>query len=113
MPALILIYPHDTGLPQRRDKPIERDPPRSIHMHMILILDILVVHCVRAHTVRLMPCPEEEEELVLELSGELGNRRTCIWTDCNDFAQVWFGAAMGLETVFVAHLLFTDLAVPS
>ena len=96
-----------------RYKPTQRDPPRRIHMHMVLVLDVLVVHFIRLNAIRRMPRAQEEDEFVLEILRELGNGSAGFGTDRQDLAQVGFGFYVCLEAVFVAALFFAYLTVPS
>ena len=68
-PLLILVHPDNPRLTQRHDEPVQRHPSRSVHMHMMFILNVFVVHCVGPYTVGLMSCPKKSDEFVLKLTG--------------------------------------------
>lgn len=80
-------------------------------MHVVLVLDVLVVHGVGAHALRVVPRAQERDKVILELARELCDRAAGLGAQSDDLAQMWLGAAVCLEAVLVAHLLFTDLAV--
>jgi hypothetical protein len=108
-PFIILVDFDDTSLTERHDEARERDPSRSIHVHMVPVLDVLVIHGVGAHALRVVPRPEELDKLVLELPREFCNGRPGFRSQSDDLAQVRLGTAVCLEAVLVAHLLLADL----
>lgn len=109
---VVLVDLDGTGLSQRHDKAVERNPSRRVHVDMLLVLNVLVVHGVRAHTLGVVTCLEERDKLVLELARELCNGRARVGSQSDDLAQMRFRPTVRLEAVLVSALLLTDLTVP-
>lgn len=110
-PLVVLVDLDDARLSDRLDEAVQRDPPRRVHVHVVLVLDVLVVDCVGAHALRVVPALEQRHKVVLELARELGDRRARVRPDRDHLAQVRLAPAVRLEAVLVAALLLTDLAL--
>lgn len=85
-PLVVLVDLDRTGLSKRHDKPVECDPSRGVHVHVVLVLDILVVDSVRTHALRVVPRSQESNKVVLELARELCNRRAGLGAHGHDLA---------------------------
>lgn len=106
---VVLVDFNYSRLADGLDKAVQRDPARRVHVHMVLVLNVLIIDGVRAHALRVVPALQQGNEVVLKLARELGNRRSSVRSDADHFAQVRLALAVRLETVLVAALLLTDL----
>jgi hypothetical protein len=80
---------------------------------MVLVLDVLLIHPIRKHSFRPEPPTEEPDKLALELRRKVGDLPAGVLADDEHLPQVRLGLRVAFESVLVATLFLTDLAVPS
>src|SRR6266536_1029847 len=57
--------------------------------------------------------PQQSDEVILELAGELLDLLVWVRGDGHDISYMRFGLDVAFEAVFVPALLFADLTIPS
>ena len=82
-------------------------------MHMLLIPNILLIKIIHVHFLLAVGGFEELQEVALELVAVLVDVLFRVLADLQHAAHVRLGHGVLLEAVFVAALLFADLAVPA
>ena len=80
---------------------------------MFLIRNVLLIEMVDVDFLLAMGGTQQLQEIALELVGEVIDVFSWVFTDEQHLADVGFGLRMAFEAVFVAGLLFADLAVPA
>lgn len=96
-PLLILVNLHSPRLPERHDEPVQCHPPRGVHVDMVFILYILVVHRIGAHPVGLVSRPQEGDELILELAGEVADGCAGFGTNEHHLPEMGLGTGVCLK----------------
>lgn len=75
--------------------------------------DVLLVKVVHVDLLLAVGGAQQLEEIALEAAAVVGDVLAGVFPDEQHLADVGFGLGVHLEAVFVAALLFADLAVPA
>jgi hypothetical protein len=82
-------------------------------MQMSLVLNILLVNVVCLDPVRAVSPREQLDEVMLELSTEVGDVPAGVLSHDEHLAEVRLRLGVTFESILVSTLLLADLAVPS
>lgn len=82
-------------------------------MNMFFTGDVLLVEMVHMDLLLAVGSAQQLQEIALELVAVVGDVLAGVFADEQHLADVGFGLGVHLEAVFVAALLFADLAVPA
>ena len=101
-PQALLIFVHlnDTRLAHRHDESVQRHPSCSIHVDVMLILDVLIVHCVGPDSVGGVRGTQKHEEVLLELPGEFCDGLSCFGSYSEHLAHMRLRSRVGLALVY-------------
>lgn len=80
---------------------------------MFLVRDIFLVEMVHMDLFLAVSGSQQLQEIALELVAEIVDIFARVFADEEHLADVGFGLGVHFEAVFVAALLFADLAVPA
>ena len=82
-------------------------------MHVLLIRNILIIKPIDIHLLLSMPCPQQLNEIALELVRVLVDDFPRVFAYNGHVPDVRFGGNVAFEAVFIAALLCADLTVPA
>ena len=82
-------------------------------MHMLFVADILLIEVVDVDLLLAVRGAQQLQEVPLEIVREARDVLAWVFADQQHLPYVRFGLRVAFEAVFVARLLFADLAVPA
>jgi len=82
-------------------------------MLVVLVVNELLVYGVGLDTLCTVPPREQRDEIMLELSREIGDVSASVLTHDEHLSEMRFGLDVTFETVVVSTLFLADLTVPS
>lgn len=91
----------------------QRLPPRGVHVHVFLVVNVLLVEVVDVNQFRAVRRVQLLEEVALELSAEVVRVLFKVGRYGEHFAGVGFRGDMAFHSVLISVLLLADLTLPS
>jgi hypothetical protein len=109
----LLFYPTDPLPAQVLGEFRQTRPPRRVHVHMLLIADVLLVKVVDVDLLLAVARTQQLDEIPQELVGVVVDGLAGVFAGQHHVPEVGLGGDVAFETVSVAHLKGVGLTVPA
>lgn len=110
---LHILHPTNPLPAQMLRKLRQARPARGVHVHMLLVTDILLVEMVDVDLLLAVRGPQQLEEVALEVVREAGDVLARVFADEQHLPHVRLRLRVAFEAVLVPRLLLAYLAVPA